>query len=210
MMMVIFSSHLDEDNICMSLWMDPLMWAHQISMTSSLKLQSQNHKQLRDKLRQENRGIVIGENYSLSHLWNKSQGTNMHPFVCYWRENVRMFNNLISESLNHNTTAVHLFQRHVIGMMTLLLNERRLNKTPMEGVLLLRWPCDAAKPSTASRWKTVVLTQSGTSLQLFLANDHMMWYDLTIKHLPTRDCWRCPFEDETHSLYLFTYTQRWN
>lgn len=68
----------------------------------------------------------FSENYSFvlqdeaqSYHWNSAQAT-VHPFVIYYREenNVRHFSFvIISDCLQHNTVAVHLFQKKLINFL---------------------------------------------------------------------------------------------
>jgi hypothetical protein len=80
--------------------------------------------------------IVLLSNYSFivqgtaqSFHWNNLQAT-FHPFVCYYRDEIDINDDggltrlkhcsfvVISESNNHDTIAVHLFQRVLILFLT--------------------------------------------------------------------------------------------
>ena len=81
--------------------------------------------------------IVLGdfaENYSMvtqdeiqSHHWNKLQAT-IHPFVAYWRDDAGEIQHLsyaaISDCLTHDTVAVHMFQRKLVGYIETKLGWR--------------------------------------------------------------------------------------
>ena len=69
----------------------------------------------------------FSENYSAvildeiqSYHWNSTQ-TTIHPFVCYYKDDDGSVANIcfviISECTEHNTAAVHLFQRKLITFL---------------------------------------------------------------------------------------------
>ena len=84
----------------------------------------------RKELLLDNEYIVMtdfAENYSFvlqdavqGFHWNNAQAT-VHPFVCYYRR-LGVINHvsfvIISDCLNHDTVAVHLYQKHLISFLT--------------------------------------------------------------------------------------------
>ena len=69
----------------------------------------------------ENYSFVIQDEVQSFH-WNNLQAT-VHPFLCYYRElNGNKLNSIsftvISENKDHDSTAVHLFQRKLIAFLT--------------------------------------------------------------------------------------------
>ena len=67
----------------------------------------------------ENYSFVLQDAVQGFH-WNNAQAT-VHPFVCYYRR-LGVINHIsfviISDCLNHDTVAVHLYQKHLISFLT--------------------------------------------------------------------------------------------
>lgn len=67
----------------------------------------------------ENYSFVVQDEIQSFH-WNNSSAT-IHPFVCYYMDKGQLANLcyiVISESLQHDTIAVHLFQRKLVEFLT--------------------------------------------------------------------------------------------
>ena len=108
-----------------------------------MKGQSTYLKDLKENL-QSNVAIVLldfAENYSFviqdavqGHHWDNSQAT-IHPFVIYYKENeeLKCYNlAVISDSLKHDTTAVHCFISVVIPELKKIIG--RAKRAPHWGV----------------------------------------------------------------------------
>ena len=77
----------------------------------------------------ENYSFVVQDAVQAFH-WNNGSAT-IHPFVCYYRENGELCHLcyiIISESTQHDTVAVHLFQKKLIAFLT----KRRQGRRPQK------------------------------------------------------------------------------
>ena len=94
------------------------------------KVQNSFLNQLKTVLRPEEYVVIadFSENYKCivqdavqSYHWNSTYAT-LHPFLCYYQDNGQLHHTcfvVVSENTDHNTIAVHLFQKKLIEFLSI-------------------------------------------------------------------------------------------